>query len=712
MNKEIITKKAYCGICLAGCGVEVDIQDGKVVDVRRDPDHMLSKGFLCVKGRKYGVGEDKLRVTSPYMKVNNSWHKITWAEAYQKISERLKTVIKENGKQSVAAFYGAGDPLSSMNPTTVNGFINALGSTRLYNVLSLEFTNMFYVFEKMYGKQYRTSQPDLANTQYLLILGHNPLVSLDHPDIVKDLHNFKKRGAKIVVVDPRFTETARIADMHIPIKPGMDLYFLQAMYHCIFSENLQDTRFLAKHTKNSDFFTPEHFMSPEEASGLCGIDAETIKQVARDFANAETANAIAKMGITSSKNSTITYWLMETLNTVTGNIDKPGGLIFNPGVINLDFALWLSNLGKRPRSTIGNYPCINGGRPASELPREILSDQDPVKALIVSCGNPALVFPNSGRTVEALKNLDLLISIDVYMNETAQLADFFLPAATYYERDDFYITFPNHQPFPFGQWMPALVEPEGDAKPQWLIFRELSKIMKVPILNKPEMELMFKLGKLAGSMIGKPEAFVFTPKNYYRVLTRLLGPIKMSKIKMSELIDQPQGVKADAMRFGEALKRIGKIDAAPDEFVQAFKQAETPVISTDKFPFTLITGERHMHQKSSSLRGIDALTDKRHENHLRIHPEDAGPLGIDENQMVEVRTKTGAVKIKPMFDDTIRKGVVSMSHGWGRQIMHPEKDGLELQGANANELTDDMELDPVVGIATYNAIPCSIHAEP
>ena len=178
---------------------------------------MLSKGYLCLKGKQYGLGKDRLRVTSPLERRGKRWQQISWEEAYNRIADRLKTVLKTGGPDTLASYYGAGDPLSSMSPLTLMGLINGLGSSRVYNVLSLEFTNMFYIFEKLYGRQYRTTQSDLTSTKYLMIFGHNPLVSLDHPDIVAKLRHFRQRGARMVVVDPRRTETARIADLHLPI---------------------------------------------------------------------------------------------------------------------------------------------------------------------------------------------------------------------------------------------------------------------------------------------------------------------------------------------------------------------------------------------------------------------------------------------------------------------------------------------------------------
>jgi anaerobic selenocysteine-containing dehydrogenase len=701
------TRYTNCGICLSACGLEVEVENNQVVSVRGDKRHPLSRGFLCVKGRSLNdFNDDKLRVTSPYARKGDVWSRVSWDQAYAEIAERLEGIVDRYGPRSVAMYYGAGNPLSSINIQTAMGFLRALGSDRMYNVLTVEFTNRYYAMEKMYGKQYRVSQPDLENTAYLLILGSNPLASLDYPGITAAIKGLRGRNARMVVVDPRETETAKVADVHVSIKPGTDLFFLQAMLHHIFTNKLQDEEFLRRHTINHEFFRKFDFATPEEAESICGVPAKLIEKIAEEFATADSANAVCKLGILTSLNSTLTYWLVEALNSVTGNVDKPGGLIFNPGVFNIDTLLWLGTMGKRPRSFLGGYPYLTGSFPASELPREILMhNSNRVRALIVDAGNPALIFPNSKRTDEALETLELLISIDIYMNETAQRADYFLPAANFLEKDDLYVTFPDHQPFPFAQWTPAILEPAGESKAEWEIFKDLSRVMGLPIMNNLAIDVLFKAGELVGRKLGDPNRFSFKPENYFRVLSTGLGRFSFSK-----LLSSSHGLKAGDIVFGEALKRFGKIDLAPQEFVRQLRTAVAPVAATDDFPLTLITGERTLEAKCTNLRGVKSLIARQAGNCLRIHPEDAALYGIEDGGLVTIATSTGSVVIRARVGPEIRKGVVSMGSGWGRQLFHPEIDHIENQGANANELTDDNNLDAIVGMPVYNAIPCSVRA--
>jgi formate dehydrogenase len=252
----------------------------------------------------------------------------------------------------------------------------------------------------------------------------------------------------------------------------------------------------------------------------------------------------------------VTAWLVEVLNAITGNVDKRGGLLFNPGIFDIDLLLWIATMGRRPRSYFGKAPYLTGSFPASELPREILMDNnDRVRALIVDAGNPALIFPNSQRTREALQKLDLLVSVDIYMNETAQMADFILPVAHYFEAEDLYITFPEHQPYPFGQWIPKVVEPLGESKPAWEIFHDLSRQMSLPILNQWPLELLFRAGGFIGSLFGKHGEYSFSPRNYYRLMC-----MGLCKLPFSRLMKSPHG--ASAGDIPRVCKGVGKDQTA------------------------------------------------------------------------------------------------------------------------------------------------------
>jgi formate dehydrogenase len=711
MRETHMAKKyTHCDICLAACGMEVEVEDNRIVSLRGDKDHPLTRGFLCPKGAAcHELVTDPLRLRHPYERLGKAWKRISWSEAYGKIASRLTELKAAHGPDSIAMYYGGGNATSSVNYMVADGFLRALGSDRMYNVLTLEFTNRYLVMEKMYGRQFSVTQPDIDGTDCLLVFGSNPMVSLDHPGIVASLKDLKTRGAKLIVVDPRRTETARMADLHVDILPGTDLFMLLAIHAHIFGKGLHDDEFLNRHCVGKTDLQQLSQMSPDTAAGICGVPAEMITRVANEFATAPTAAAVCKLGIDTSLSCTLTYWLVEALNAVTGNVDKPGGLIFNPNILNLDLLSKLSAGWKKRRSRIGGFPYLTNSYPASELSREILMDSpDRIRALIVDAGDPALLFPDSARFEEAAQRLDLLVSLDIYINETAQKADFVLPAANFFEKDDLFVLFPDHRPYPFAQWKHKVVDPPDEVKPEWRVFHELSRHMQIPILNQWPMEYLFRGGELLGKMLGTPNRFAFNPKNYFRLLLSAMG-----KVKLGKLMKNPHGVKAADIRFGAALKRMAtrskKIDVAPGGFAEALKQVAHPQSRSEDFPFLLITGERSPHTKNTHLRGVKGLTKKHSGNAIRISAEDAASASIDDGDWVKVSTSRGAISVPASVTDDIRPGVVSLQHGWGRRLFHPEtQPTAEEQGINANLLVDDENLDPLSGMPIFNAIPCAI----
>jgi formate dehydrogenase len=478
-----------------------------------------------------------------------------------------------------------------------------------------------------------------------------------------------------------------MADIHAEVIPGTDLFMLLAMYSHIFQNDLHDPQFLHEHCVNHEILQGLETLTPEAAETICGVPADDIRKIAEEFAKAESACAIAKLGIHTSRNCTLTYWLIEALNAITGNVDRPGGLIFNPGAIDLTKITDSPEQRKAHESRIGKYPYITGAYPASVLAREMTMDgPDRIRALIVEGGDPSLSFPNARKFDEAAEELDLLVTIDFYMNETSQKADYVLPAANFFEKDDIYLTFPDHFPYPFAQWSHKVVDPPGEAKAEWEILGGLSRSMKQEA----------------------PEEESFEPKKTFGMMLPALG-----KIDFQELMDSPHGLKLGDIEFGAALERIatpsGKVDVAPADLVAALQEVDPPRKSPEQFPLLLLTGERTPHTKTTNFRSARRLTAKQSGTFLRISSKDAAALSVSDGDVVEVSTRSGSAEVPAKVTTDIRPGVVSMPHGWGRRLFHPEvQTEVELQGVSDNLLTDDVELDALTGMPIYNSIPCSV----
>ena len=292
---------------------------------------------------------------------------------------------------------------------------------------------------------------------------------------------------------------------------------------------------------------------------------------------------------------------------------------------------------------------------------------DRIRALIVEGGDPSLSFPNARKFDEAAEKLDLLVTIDFYMNETSQKADYVLPVANFFEKDDIYLTFPDHFPYPFAQWSHKVVDPPGEAKAEWEILGDLSRSMK----QEPKTEDSFE------------------PKKIFGMCSRRLGTVDFQ-----ELMDSPHGLKLGDIEFGAALKRIstpsGKVDVAPADFVAALQKVSPPEKSSEQFPLLLLTGERTPHTKTTNFRSARRLLARQSGTFLRISSEDAAAMSISDGDMVEVSTRSGSAEVPAKVTTDIRPGVVSMPHGWGRKLFHPEtQTDVELQGVSDNLLTDD-----------------------
>jgi len=669
--------------------MEVDVENNQIVSLRGDPRHPLTRGFLCKKGAACReMTTDPLRILHPYKREGSDWRRISWDEADGEIAQKLGKIISDYGANSVAMYSGAGTATSCVKPVVEGAFLeDQLGSHRMFNVLTLEFTNRYLVLEAMYGHQSRVTQPDLEETRCLLIFGSNPMVSLDHPGITASLKAFKKRGSKLIVVDPRRTETAELADIHVDVIPGTDLFMLLAMVSHIYENDLHDPEFLREHCVHHETLQGLEKLTPEAAEKICGVPADTIRRVAEEFATAESACAVAKLGLHTSRNCTVSYWLTEALNAITGNLDRPGGLISNPGAIDLSVITDAPEVRKAHQSKIGNYPYIMGAFPASVLAREMTMDgPDRIRALIVDGGDPSLSFPNGRKFDDAAEKLDLLVCIDFYMNETSQKADYVLPAANFFEKDDIYVSFPDHSPYPFVQWSGKVVDPPGEAKPEWEIFNGLSQ----------------RIRQEAGSEDS------FDPKKFFGMA---LGAL--STVTLEELMEHPHGMKLGDIEFGEALKKIstpsGKVDVAPEEFVAALQKISPPDNTSKQFPLLLLTGERTPHTKTTNYRSAKQLLARQSGSFLRISSTDADAIAISDGDMVEVSTRSGSAEVPAKVTTDIRPGVVSMPHGWGRRLFHPEiQTEVDVHGVSDNLLTDDLELDALTGMPIYNSIPCSV----
>lgn len=713
-NKEPTAKletiKTVCkvGACEPICGLEVDVENGKMVDVRPDKQHPLSEGYVCVKGMNLlGYQNSPDRLQHPLRRDGDRWVRASWQDAITAIGRKLRSLADTRGPRSIATYWG--NSADSIAITMANTFCHAFGSPNSYNVLSLEYTDRGVVAHELYGNENLILQPDIARAKFAILLGTNPVVTQGltllqrRPHIADDLKAARAAGGKLVVVDPRHTQTTRLADLHLPIRPGTDLFLILALIRTIIDEQLYDRAFVQAHVTGFDTWEQlAHEMTASRAEEITTIAADTIRDVARAFAAADGAYASTRVGVQTSFNTVLTEWAVATLCAITGNIDRPGGLYHNPGV--LDIPKLIEKFTKRNNtspSRIGNYPPVFGGLPAAVLPDEILTPgEGQVRALVVVAGNPVLSFPNTAKVEAALRELELLVSVDIFLNDTATFAHWVLPAATQYEQGGFHFLVNQFDPHPFAELRPKLVEPLGECRGEWDIFKDLSRAAKVPFLNNPVFDRLAKAMDAVG--------LAFTPEVLYRYLLFGKSP------SYRQLRRSAHGLRGNPLVFGSFLaERIHtadhKIHLAPEPFATRLGSAlATPPLPTAQHPFLLISGARRLQSFNSWTHNVPELAEKLKGNWATINTGDAARLGISDGARIAIRSATGAIEIDARVSDEVAPGVVAVHQHWGHTYESGMATARKYPGVNVNRLHSDGERDPFCAMPVFNGTPVAI----
>ena len=496
-------KVTFCRICEPLCGMVATVEDGRIARLRPDPDNPLSQGYACPEGHRDGRDPERPRPGHPSAApdTRRRFERVSWEEAMSDIASRLSRTLDDHGRGSVGWYMGNPGAFSFSHTVWVKGFLDAIGSPHYYTAGSQDVNNRFAASALLYGTPLAVPIPDIERTEFLLMVGANPLVShgsvLSAPRIRERLLEIESRGGRVVVVDPRRSETARQFE-HQPIRPDGDAWLLLSMLNVVFGEGLADTAFLARHAEGwerLEALVREH--SPEATSEQTGIEPARVRQLARDFATARSAAAYGRTGSCLGRFGTLVAFLLDALNAATGNLDRPGGSAFGDPPIRLDDLgerLGLATYGKI-RARFGDFPDVIGNLPASLIGREIETPGDrQIRALFVSAGNPVLSVPDGNSLERALGELDLMVSLDLYVNETNRHADYVLPAATMYEREDLPVALLSFFSTPFVQATDAVVDPPGEAREEWRVIDDLARrIGKAPYSVKA-VRLLARLG--------------------------------------------------------------------------------------------------------------------------------------------------------------------------------------------------------------------------
>lgn len=707
------TAHVTCPLCEATCGLEVTLDENQqVTRVKGDDNDVFSKGYICPKGASLGaLHHDPDRLTAPLLKRDGEFVEVSWQEAYDEIDRRLPPILEQHGRDAVAVY--AGNPGVHNIALTLYGRVlyKALGTKNFYSATSVDQMPKHYSSGTMFGDPLAIPVPDLDRTRHLLILGANPLVSngslMTAPDIRGRLRGIRERGGKIVVVDPRRTRTAAFADEHHAIRPGTDALLLFALVNVLFAENRVAPGRLAEHLNGLDDVRElARPFTPEAVAAHTGIDAGEIRRLARELAEAENAVVYGRIGTTTQTFGTVASWLVDVLNVLTGNLDEPGGAMFplaacQPTGNRRPFAVG------RWHSRVRGYPEVVGELPVATLADEIETPGDgQVRALITVSGNPCLSTPNAGRLAEALKNLDFMISVDVYLNETSRQADVILPGPSPLERPHFDLAFYQLSVRNVANWTPATLP--SKLPQEWETMLRLTGIVTG---QGPEADVEALDDFVAADVARRAKLEVTRDRTGPARLVDLMLRAGPYDVTLADLEAAPHG-----MDFGPLEPRIpgvlctasGRIELAPETIAADVPRLRAELDRPLDDGLVLI-GRRHLSSNNSWMHNLKPLVRGGNRCTVLVHPADATRLGLTDGSLASVTSRAGKLEVPVEVTDEVRQGVVSIPHGWGHDV-----DGSRTRvaranpGVNSNLVADETLLDVPSGTSVLNGIPVEV----
>jgi len=712
-----------CNLCEAICGLKIETDGQHVLSIRGDENDPLSRGYLCPKGvALQDVYEDKNRLRHPIRKTAfNGWEEVSWEAAFSEIASRSIALREQCGSESIAVYLG--------NPTVHNygsllfsrTLVSAIGHPQLYSASSVDQLPHHFASSHMFGHSLLIPVPDVDRTDFMLIMGANPLASngslMTAPGIGDRLKAIRSRGGRIVLVDPRRTETARLADEHHFIRPGCDLWLLAGMLHVIFVEQLDDQDRLVLLSRGRHFLRKLFCeITPDVAATRTGIASDAIRKLARDFAMSKTAVCYSRMGLSTQRHGGLCQWLVNVLNIVTGNFDRPGGAMFaSPAVSIVGRKSTLHNAG-RWTTRVRKLQEFDGELPVAALAEEILTPGDgQIRMLFTVSGNPVLSTPNGRQVDLALQSLDLMVSIDIYVNETTRHADFILPPRTGLEVDHYDLAFHALAVRNTAKYSFVTCVPDDSTRADWQILGELAQRIRrgggwAGLKGRLRDYLMCWLG---------PDGIVdlglkFGPYGAWRIPWKWRTGLTLRRLQQN-----PAGIDLGPLRpqLPKCLRMPdGRINLVPIVFSERFHEVEREWracestardcndtdSSRGSISFQLI-GRRHLRSNNSWMHNNDRLTKGKDRCTLLMNPQDATRIGLDNGQRVTVISRVGQVQLPLECSDTIMPGVVSIPHGYGHNRCDSKIPIAEKHvGASINDLTDDLIIDPLTGNAAFS----------
>jgi len=715
------TELTFCRICEATCGLKATVEGDRVVALEPDHDHVVSKGYSCIKGLRYHeIHHSADRLRAPLKRVGGSFEEISWEQALDEIGAKVQQLVNDHGGDSVSAYLGNPIAFSLLPPILTSAFLQGLGSRNLFQTGSQDCNNKFAAAQRAYGFPFIQPFPDVDRTECLIMLGSNPAVSrasfMQLPDPIRRLRAIEGRGGRVFFVNPRRTETAKQLGTQVFIRPDTDVYFLLSFLHEVISRDALDHDRVARYMKGLEVLRKVSESWPAERTAeITGVSADTLRSMVDAYLEADGAALFLSTGVNQGSHGTLAFWIQEAINAITGNLDRLGGTLVGQGYIK-DFAKRARKGGhtmRKDRSRIGQLPSVADTFPAGLMADEILTPgQGQVRAMFCVSGNPLLTVPNSnGRLEEALKALELLVVIDIFRNETANHAHYILPGTSAFQRADLPFVFQSlmgAQPIPYAQYTDAVVPPEGEQRDETMILLQLARACGSRLFGSRAANGFFGVWMGLGNLPWVGSRLGFTPERFLGLMARAFGLGSLNSLRK-----EPHGRLLEPHKGGDFLgKRVvtddGLVDLAPAELVEAAKKLgpvfEQERVQRDKLK---LISKREQHSHNSWLHNHPRFVEgRRSTNYLYMHPQDGRKAGVESGVMVEVRSGVASVRVPVQLTDEMMPGAVALPHGWG----HQAADGLSVAsrttGANVNLLAADGpdELEYFSGMAKLNGI--------
>jgi anaerobic selenocysteine-containing dehydrogenase len=750
------TRTAFrtCPFCEASCGLEITLKGDQIVRIRGDRDDVFSHGYICPKGSTLKqLHEDPDRLRRPLVKRDGKHMEVSWEEAFAEVEQRLVPIIEMYGRDAVATYGGnpGAHNLSAILYTRT--LAQGLGSRMRYSAGTVDQVPKQVAAAFMFGTPASLAVPDIDRTDYLMILGANPYASngslCTAPDFPGRLEALRARGGKVVVVDPRRTKTAEEADEWVAIVPGADAHLLMAIAHVLVAEDLVEVGDHVAPLVNGldDVRALAGPFSPECVAPKCGIDATTIRRLARELAAAPSAAVYGRVGTCTQEFGTTASWLIDVLNVLTGNLDRPGGVMWTTPATGGPTTRGVPGKGggfrmARGRTRVRGLAEVMGEYPVATLAEEIeTTGTGQVRALVTTSGNPVLSTPNSERLDAALDRLDFMVSIDIYLNETSRHADVILPPTSNLARSHYDLLLLQFAIRNVANYSPPVLEREAGELDEWEIMAKLALIAQgkgattdvevaddIAIAGLVAHAVGDATSPLHGRDADEISAMLDGRRGPERLLDFMLrsGPygdwfgaratytdhagVEQPALTLSLLEAHPHGVDLGPLqpRLPDLLRTVsGKIELAPPEITADVDRLRAS-IERGRDEYVLI-GRRDVRSNNSWMHNLDVLVKGKERCTLQVHPDDARALGLTDGDLARVTSRVGKLDVPVEVTDGIRPGVVSMPHGWGHDL-----DGIALRvasrrpGVNFNVLADEELIDVLSGTSVLNGIPVTV----